>query len=156
MSARSLSALAGALVAAGTLTVASAMATDEPAPPAQGKPQACVDRASPLSRLHVGWQRGFRNGVVRGMAIDQGCGAGGAGKLKRVDVAIARKVGKRCQHLTANGRLGRASACKHVWLPAKGTKIWTFRLRHRLPAGRYIVGTRAVDSAGNIESRSRR
>lgn len=153
---RSLSALAGVLVVAGTLAVASALATDEPSPPVQGSTRACVDNMRPLSRLRVGWQSGFRRGVIRGIAIDQGCGAAGAGKVKRVDVAIARKVGERCQHLMRSGRLGRASACtSHIWLAAKGSKSWTFRARHKLPRGRYLVRTRAIDAAGNVEAQAR-
>jgi hypothetical protein len=156
---RSISVAGGVLAAAGTLAVASAMATDEPAPAPAPAPQTqpCVDHKAPLSRLRVSWQRGFRTGVIRGMAIDQGCGAGGAGKVKRVDVAIARKSGKQCQYLTRKGSLGRAGGCaKRVWLPAKGTKNWTFKLRHKLRSGLYVVSTRAVDAAGNVEAQSRR
>jgi hypothetical protein len=153
---RSLSALAGVLAVAGTLAVASALATDEPTPPVQGNTRACVDNMRPLSRLRVGWQSDFRRGVLRGIAIDQGCGAAGAGKVKSVSVAIARKVGKRCQHLMRNGRLDRASACtSHIWLAAKGSKSWTFRARHQLPRGRYLVRTRAIDAAGNVETQVR-
>jgi hypothetical protein len=153
---RSFSALAVALVAAATLAVASAMATDEPAPPSPTSAKPCVDNTRPVSRLSASWRTSFRKGVVRGIAIDQGCGAAGAGSLKRVSVAIERKAGKRCQHLLQNGRLGAASACSHVWLPAKGKATWSLRLRHKLPHGKYVVSTRAVDSAGNVESRSRR
>ena len=177
MFSRSFSALVGMLLVAGTLAVAPALATDEPAPPppphaqvppapaplapalaappgVHGKPRACVDHVRPLSRLGVRWQRGFRRGVIRGIAIDQGCGANGAGKVKRVSVAIARKVGKRCESLMRNGRLGRAITCRQVWLPAKGSNVWTLRVRHQLPRGTYIVSTRAVDSAGNMEARA--
>lgn len=149
---RSLSALVGVLVVAGAMAAASAMATDEPAPPAQGTPKTCVDNMRPVSRLSLSWKRGFGNGVIRGIAIDQGCGAAGAGNVRRVSVAIARKVGKRCQHLRLNGRLGPAAKCTHVWLPAKGTRNWSFRLRHRLPHGKYLVSTRAVDAAGNVQA----
>lgn len=154
---RSLSALACVLVVAGTLAVASALATDEPTPPVRGNTQACVDNMRPLSRLRVGWQSGFRRGVIRGVAIDQGCGAAGAGKVKSVSVAISRKVGNRCQPLMRSGNLGRASACTtHVWLRAKGSKTWSFRLRHQLPRGKYLISTRAIDAAGNIETRAPR
>jgi hypothetical protein len=154
---RSLSVLAGMLVVSGTLAATSALATDEPAPPPKGTPKvACVDNMRPLSRLSVGWQGGFRKGSLRGVAIDQGCGTNGAGKVKTVSVAIARKVGNRCQHLMSNGKLGPATACKHVWLPAKGAKAWTFHVRHALPRGKYIVSTRAIDAAGNIEARANR
>jgi hypothetical protein len=76
--------------------------------------------------------------------------------LSRVSVAIERKVGKRCQHVLRNGSLGKAGACSHVWLPAKGKASWSLHLRHKLPRGSYMVSTRAVDSAGNVERRSRR
>jgi hypothetical protein len=153
---RSFSALAVALVAAATLAVASAMATDEPVPQSPASPKACVDNMRPVSRLSANWRTSFRNGVLRGIAIDQGCGAAGSGSLKRVSVAIERKTGKRCQHLLRNGRLGRANACSHVWLPAKGKASWSLHLAHKLPRGKYMVSTRAVDSAGNVESRSHR
>jgi hypothetical protein len=162
---RSLFAAVGTLVAAGALAVAPASATDEPTPPkpvppSQGRPvapKACVDTFRPRTRLAATWRRGFRTGVIRGMAIDEGCGAAGAGAVKHVSVAVERKVGKRCQHLLRNGRLGRAGACStHVWLPAKGTKTWSFKLRHKLPNGRYLVSSRAVDGAGNVEARARR
>jgi hypothetical protein len=157
---RSFSTLVTTLVAAGTLAVASAMATDEPAPPAPspstGSAKACVDSTGPVSRLSASWRTSFRNGVVRGIAIDQGCGAAGAGKVSRVSVAIERKVGKRCQHLLRNSRLSPATTCSHVWLPTKGKTNWSLRLRHKLPRGRYMVSTRAVDAAGNVEKRSRR
>jgi hypothetical protein len=166
---RTLCALVGTTVVAVTLAVAAAMATDEPAPPVpapkpptQGAPQqpssprACRDNTRPLSRLEVRWQRGFRRGVIRGIAIDQGCGANGAGKLKSVSVAVSRQVGgNRCQHLQRNGRLGHAGACTHVWLKAKGTRKWSFRLRRNLPRGKYLVATRAIDAAGNVETETR-
>jgi len=153
---RSLSVLAGMLVVAGTLAAGSAMATDEPAPPSKGKTLACVDNMRPLSRLSVDWKHGFRQGAIHGIAIDQGCGSAGAGKVKRVNVAIARKIGKRCEHLLPSGRLGRATGCRHIWLPTMGSKVWKFRLRHQLPPGTYIVSTRAIDAAGNIEARAHR
>jgi hypothetical protein len=156
---RSLSALVTTLVAAGALAVASAMATDEPAPPAAPSPasaKSCVDNMRPVSRLSANWRTAFRKGVVHGIAIDQGCGAAGAGKVSRVSVAIERKVGKRCQHILPSGRLGHATTCRHVWLPTKGNTNWSLRLSHKLPRGKYVVSTRAVDSAGNVERRGRR
>jgi hypothetical protein len=167
---RTLCALVSTVVVAVTLAVAAAMATDEPTPPVPGpktptqgapqpprSPRVCHDTMRPLSRLAVRWQRGFRRGVIRGIAIDQGCGANGAGKVKSVSVAVSRQVAKnRCQHLQGNGRLGHAGACNHVWLRAKGTKKWSFRLPRHLPRGTYLVATRAIDAAGNVEAQSHR
>jgi hypothetical protein len=141
------------VVAAATMAVAPAMATDEPAPhPQQGGGKSCVDNMRPVSRLSGNVRATLRTGVIHGIAIDQGCGAAGAGKVHSVSVSISRRVGTHCRHLLANGRFGRASSCAtHVWLHASGGKTWTFHLHHKLAAGRYLVGSRAVDSAGNVE-----
>jgi hypothetical protein len=156
MFSRSLFVFAGVLVASAMLAVSAAMATDEPVPPSQGTqaaPTACVDHVKPQSQVKGGLQRSFHNGRIRGIAIDGGCGANGAGKLKAVQVAVERKVGKRCEHLTSGGKLSKAGKCTHVWLRAKGTKAWSFRLPRHLPRGTYAVSTRAVDAAGNIEKK---
>jgi hypothetical protein len=41
---------------------------------------------------------------------------------------------------------------KPTFLKAKGTKSWSFKLRRRLPPGRYILYARAVDASGNKET----
>jgi hypothetical protein len=61
--------------------------------------------------------------------------------------------------LKKNKRLARrAMRCsKHRWLPVRGTTHWSFRLPKRLPKGRYVIRTRAIDFAGNVQhSRTRR
>lgn len=153
MSKRFLSVL-GVVAAAATFAVAPASASDEPAPPPQPltTPAVCVDKTAPVSRLKTGWQGGFKQGVLRGIAIDQGCGPAGTGKVAKVKVSIKRKVGDRCQHLLANGRLGAATKCHNAWLSAKGTGRWSFHLKHRLPKGTYVVSTQAIDNAGNVQA----
>jgi hypothetical protein len=146
----------GVLIASLTLAATAAYATDEPKPAPQAAAAPCVDTMKPLSRLKSSYKRDLRRGVIRGVAIDQGCGANGAGKLKSVRVGVMRKVGKRCQHLLANGRFGKAGSCSHVWLKAKGTAAWTFKLRTKLKGGKYLIGTSAVDAVGNVEARTKR
>lgn len=143
-------------VAATTMTVAPALATDEPTPPSHQGVKGCVDNMRPVSRLSRNVGSTLHKGVIHGIAIDQGCGPAGAGQVRRVSVSISRRVGKRCQHLLANRRFSRAASCTiNVWLRAHGHKTWTFRVGHKLPAGKYMVGSRAVDSAGNIEQHAR-
>ena len=143
-------------VAAAVMAVAPAMATDEPAPPSQPSVKACVDTMGPVSRLSKNVNATLRHGVIHGIAIDEGCGAAGSGQLRSISVSVSRRVGKRCEHLLANGRFSNAGSCAtHVWLKAQGRKAWTFRVGHKLPAGKYMVSSRAVDSAGNVERRGR-
>jgi hypothetical protein len=71
--------------------------------------------------------------------------------------AAAKK--RRCQWLKSKrarfkALKPRAGTCtKPVWLKAKGTRRWSFRLKRRLPKGRYVVYARAVNRAGVWDAR---
>jgi hypothetical protein len=47
----------------------------------------------------------------------------------------------------------RGKCAKPVFLRAKGTKKWVFKLRKQLPAGKYTLYARATDTSGNRETR---
>ncbi len=70
----------------------------------------------------------------------------------------SRRAAPACLVLkNARGRFKRArpkrgKRCPQRWLTARGTAKWSFRLKRRLPPGRYVVYARAVDSAGLAES----
>ena len=118
-------------------------------PPRRG----CADRKPPRSRFsRVAATRSHRI-VVRGTAGDFGC----SHRVARVTVAIARRAGGgHCRYLLASGRLGPRGKCRRaVYVSARGTKKWSFTSPRRLPAGVYVVRSRAIDSAGNIERKQR-
>ena len=72
--------------------------------------------------------------------------------MRRVEVALALRAGRRCRFLAANGRLGRATGCgRRRFLRARGGARWLFVRRRRFPAGRYVVYVRAIDASGNVE-----
>jgi hypothetical protein len=85
--------------------------------------------------------------------------------VKLVEVALLKIEGnaraaviRRCRTLTLKGGLRltdppeAGAACPaRPFLPARGTTRWTFRLKRHLPRGRYVVYSRAVDSAGDAE-----
>jgi uncharacterized delta-60 repeat protein len=78
--------------------------------------------------------------------------------LRQVQIAVVKKVGKRCFAMkNAKGKFRRAKAkgkqCPQRWLAAKGKAKWSFRLKRELPAGRYVVFARAVDGAGLAEDK---
>src|SRR3954453_12403675 len=87
-----------------------------------GQKAACHDTIAPVTTIGKG-SRFRRSGIsLRGTARDKGCGKNGAGKVVRVSLAISRRVGKRCQWLQPNGKLGRTSSCTHkTYVHAKGT-----------------------------------
>ena len=137
-----------ACVIAAALTAGSAQAqspTDHPTPGA--KPGACVDHTKPSSGFtRRAARRASHRRVLRGQARDVGCG------LDRVQISVLRKAGHRCRNLNSKRRLGRKTSCaKRNWLPVRGTSRWSFRLPRRLPRGAYVVRTRALDFAGNVQ-----
>jgi hypothetical protein len=137
--------LAAAGVAVMAITAGPAGATDNPVPGV--KPGKCIDNVRPTSGFtRKAARRAGRRHVLRGTARDTGCG------IDRVTIAVSRKKGGKCRPLTRKKRLGRRIRCsRHRWLPVRGTTHWSFRLPKRLPAGRYLVQTRAIDFAGNVQ-----
>jgi hypothetical protein len=142
------SSLVAASLAALAIVAAPAHSqTDIPAPDVQ--PGQCTDQVRPKSGFSSrAVRRAKRTHVLRGTARDSGCG------VDRVEISIARKVGKRCRYLTTASRLARRpSSCGHParWLKVKGTTKWKFRLPRKMARGLYVVRTRATDFAGNLE-----
>jgi uncharacterized delta-60 repeat protein len=62
----------------------------------------------------------------------------------------------RCFALNAKLRFKRAKGkgkqCPQVWITAKGTAKWSFKLKGTLPPGKYVVFARAVDGKGLAEA----
>jgi hypothetical protein len=87
--------------------------------------------------------------------------------VKRVEVAVvgftrgvhvaAKKRGT-CLLLRSNGKLKRTKAdkrnrcTKRIFLKAKGTTSWTFKLKKKLPKGSYVIFSRAIDKTGKLET----
>jgi hypothetical protein len=143
-----------ACAAAAALAAGSAGAqspTDNPVPGAL--PGACADSVAPVSGFtRRAARRAGRRRVLRGVARDIGCG------VDRVTISVARKRHGLCRHLTPRRRLThRRVSCAHRrWLPVRGSSRWSFRLPRRLHRGTYVVRTRAIDFAGNVERTHKR
>jgi hypothetical protein len=108
----------------------------------------CTDTAAPVSRLtRVKLGRGGAD--LRGTVTDAGCES----RVTRVLVSIGLQKGRTCRYLTVRGRLGKPAKCsKPGFIPARGTTAFTLRTKGRLPKGRYRVGVRSLDYAGNVET----
>jgi hypothetical protein len=146
MSTRSL--LPIALILAGGFTAGPAAAqspTDNPVPGAL--PGACADLVSPTSSFtRKAARSAARHRLLRGIAADVGCG------LDRVTISVQRKSGKVFKTLFRKSPLLRKLRHgRRHWLPVRGTAHWSFRLSKRLPRGTYLVRTRAIDFAGNVQ-----
>src|SRR3954454_5487179 len=147
------SSLVAAVLAAVIVASPAQSQTEIPTPNVQ--PGACQDQVAPTSKYTSrAARRAKRTRLLRGTARDVGCG------LDRVEISVARKVGRKCRYLAGRSKLSRRStSCGRPtrWLKVKGTTHWAFRFPKRLPKGSYVVRTRATDFAGNVEHlRSRR
>ena len=111
----------------------------------------CTDATAPRSKFKRKSLRASRRKLtLAGTASDRGCGASGAGKVKRVRVAVARLSGKRCRFLALKAGFSKPRSCKSAgYLVARGTTKWKLSVRRRLPAGSYRAYVRATDSSGN-------
>jgi hypothetical protein len=121
---------------------------------AQGSLAGCIDHSRPASR--------FRNlahpashtkrVVLRGSTKDRGCETTGKGKIRLVEIAVARPIGAHCRFVGKSGKLGRTTSCTpRKFARARGTTSWQYRLRKPLAAGEYYAWVRARDAAGNVE-----
>jgi len=108
----------------------------------------CSTPTSRLAKVSGLTRKGLR---LRGTANGLRC------PVTKVRVAVGRKIGKRCRYLQPNGRFGKKGRCTQTsYLTTKGTKRWSITKRVRLPKGSYLVWSRAIDSAGNIERKANR
>ena len=112
-------------------------------PPVHGA-APCADASRPRAKVRS--VRVNRRGLrVSGRASDRGCG-----RVARVSVAVARKVGKKCAFLSGTKRFSKARSCKKpIYLGAKGRSKWSYRFKGKLRKGKYRVIVRATDTAGN-------
>jgi zinc carboxypeptidase len=121
--------------------------------PRAGGGASCRDRFAPASAISRGSLRASRTGLaLSGTSRDRGCGARGAGAVRRVYVAVYRSEPGGCRHLRADGRLSARRACNRpILLRAVGAARWRFAKRVRLPRGRYVAWVVGRDAAGNQE-----
>jgi pseudomonalisin len=117
---------------------------------------ACAARTAPVSRFarSRAIRASRRRLSLTGTASDRGCRAGGAGRVRRVRVAVARRAGTRCLFLRGRKGFTRPRSCsKRVYLTAKGTTRWRYTFRGRLANGRYRAYVRGTDASGNVPRR---
>jgi pseudomonalisin len=115
---------------------------------------ACADRTAPVARFAKRkWVRASRKRVLlTGTASDRGCRAKGAGKVKRVRVAVMRKAGKRCRFLRGRKGFSPPRSCSsRIYVTAHGTTSWRLTYRGRVPKGGYRAYVRASDAERNIQ-----
>jgi hypothetical protein len=104
---------------------------------------------APVSRFTKGSRLSTAGLRLKGVARGRGC------KIKRVRVAVGRKVGRLCRFLQPSGRFGAKRSCLRTqYISAKGRTKWRLNRKVRLPRGKYLVWSRAIDSRGVIERKA--
>jgi hypothetical protein len=145
------------VAAAAAAGATGAQATDSPAPAAMQPAPAlvslqsvlgkCADTTRPTSGFGPKSASAARKSrILRGRASDTGCG------VAMVTVSILRVHGKGCQPVMSKGTVGHTGGCTpRRYVVASGTTAWQLKLPKGLPRGTYLVRTRAVDFAGNVQ-----
>jgi hypothetical protein len=147
--------LVSSALVVGAVAATPALATDDPpsSTPLQPAPplsalapvlDKCKDSMRPTSSVTA---KAIRRHLLRGTSRDVGCG------VAMVTVSFARQHGSRCQFLTTKRKLSRPTRCSGHFLVAGGTRSWRLPLPSHLPHGSYVVRTRSIDFAGNVEAR---
>jgi hypothetical protein len=126
-----------------------------------GRRVARVRRAYSMSRRRVS---------VAGLSRDLDCRLAlnarerrNRGRVKRIEVSIARTIGRRCRFVLAGGRLGGPRSCARpvyafrarvTFDARRHLNRWLLRKRFArlLPRGSYRLQARATDLSGNRES----
>jgi hypothetical protein len=121
----------------------------------------CKDLETPRSSISRAAARlSARRLSLRGYARDRACDLPSPASVARVDVSLARRQRGGCRLLSSRGRLGRqVSSCSRPRFALRarlggrraGARLWALRRAVRLPAGRYVLVSRARDRAGNVQ-----
>ena len=110
-----------------------------------------VDSRAPSARIS-----GPRNGrryargprLLRGTARDDGSG------VSKVELSLRRRAGRRCSQWSGRRERFVGRTCRKASFFDAGTgPNWSYLLPSRLPAGRYVLDVKAVDRAGNTQTR---
>jgi hypothetical protein len=87
--------------------------------------------------------------TLRGTAADAA-----PGRVTKVRVSVALTTGFACRFLRADGTFSAPRDCRRTtYVTATGTTAWLLRLPELVP-GRYLIWTRAIDNAGNVERKN--
>lgn len=117
-------------------------------PPPAAEPPAAQPNTPPASTVKVK----SRN-KAKSLKTFKGTASDSDGSVAKVEIGLLWKKGSKCKQLTRSGSL-RTTKCGQptTFLAAKGTSSWTFKLRKRLPKGRYTIFVRATDDKGAMEA----
>ncbi|MEA2375372.1 MAG: hypothetical protein QOD53_1835 [Thermoleophilaceae bacterium] len=131
---------------------------------------SCRDRTPPRSSIAKRRKRARgRRLRLSGRSIDFGCRGGleassRAGRIKAVQVSLARVVGRHCRFVSRRGAPTSPRSCAQpLWLRTRlgpsrrlGKTAWSARIAGSLTPGSYVARVRGRDGAGNVERRKRR
>ena len=136
-----------------TICVASATGGDCGLPAQLGSQQnaAAVDSVAPSARI-----KGPRNGkrYARGPRVLRGTASDGQSGVRTVQLSLRRRTGRKCSQWSARSERFVGKTCrKKAFFDAGAGPSWSYLLPDPLPRGRYVLDVKAVDRAGNIQSR---
>jgi hypothetical protein len=72
--------------------------------------------------------------------------------VSKIEVALFQTKGSKCKALTAKGTFKSAPCDTPLYLAAKGTTKWSFKLKKKVPKGKYLLVARATDTDGATDT----
>jgi hypothetical protein len=112
---------------------------------------ATADRVAPSARIKSPRNgKRYRHGprLLRGTATD------GQSGVRTVQLSLRRRAGRKCSQWSARSERFAGKSCrKKVFFDAGAGPNWSYLLPAALRRGRYVLEVKAVDRAGNSQSR---
>jgi hypothetical protein len=138
-----------------TLTVCVAPAAGGdcglPAQPGSLRNGAAADRVAPSARIK-GPQH--RKRYAHGPRLLRGTATDGQSGVRTVQLSLRRRAGRRCSQWSGRSEKFVGKSCrKKTFFDAGAGPNWSYLLPVPLQRGRYVLDVKAVDGAGNSQSR---
>jgi hypothetical protein len=127
---------------------------------AQAQAASLADKKAPSTAISRKTSKASRARILLSGTARDTAPKGLKARVAKVRVAIARRSGKLCRFLDADGRFGTKVSCHRtsyavaqVAKPASRVN-WRYLLGTKLPQGRYLAWSRGIDAAGNVERKA--
>jgi len=113
-----------------------------------------LDKTAPIARLQIAEGRHFAHG--RGPRVLSGTVTADPSGLRTIRLRLTRLNHRVCQVFSPQKTTLVDGSCRidvAPWFPVGPPSPFSYLLRKRLPAGRYVLDVEAVDNAGNVEAK---
>jgi len=113
-----------------------------------------LDKTAPIARLEIAEGRHYAHG--KGPRLLKGTVGADPSGLRSIRLRLTRQSHGHCQVFSPSTTTLVAGACKvdlAPWFKVGPPSPFSYLLKKRLPAGRYVLDVEATDNAGNVQAK---